>query len=120
MLNHVTDGKLDVAKLEETVKTAVRMLDNVIDINFYPTDEARNSNMRHRPVGLGLMGFQDALAACGISYASDEAVEFADNSMEAISLLRHYRFEPVGPVSEVATLRTRVPSGIAVFSQSTR
>ncbi|MEM7453684.1 MAG: ribonucleoside-diphosphate reductase subunit alpha [Planctomycetota bacterium] len=85
MLNHVADGRLDVEKLEETINTAVRMLDNVIDINFYPTDEARNSNQRHRPVGLGLMGFQDALAACGISYASEQAVEFADTSMEAIS-----------------------------------
>lgn len=85
LLNHVSGGKLDVRKLEETVRTAVRMLDNVIDINFYPTPEARNSNLRHRPVGLGLMGFQDALAASGISYASKAAVEFADRSMEAIS-----------------------------------
>ena len=85
LLNHITDGKLDVEKIASTVKTAVRMLDNVIDINFYPTDEAKNSNQRHRPVGMGLMGFQDAIAACGISYASDEAVEFADKSMEAIS-----------------------------------
>ncbi|MEM9412236.1 MAG: ribonucleoside-diphosphate reductase subunit alpha, partial [Planctomycetota bacterium] len=85
LVNHVSDGKLDLEKLESTVKTAVRMLDNVIDINFYPTDEAKNANQRHRPVGLGLMGFQDAIAACGISYASDEAVEFADRSMEAIS-----------------------------------
>ena len=85
MLNHVTDGKLDLEKLEETVNTAVRMLDNVIDINFYPTPEAKNANQRHRPVGMGLMGFQDALSACGISYASEEGVEFADKSMEAIS-----------------------------------
>ena len=83
--NHITDGKLDLEKLEATVTTAVRMLDNVIDINFYPTEEAKSSNRRHRPVGLGLMGFQDALAASGISYASDEAVQFADESMEAIS-----------------------------------
>ena len=85
MLNHVTEGKLDLEKLEETINTAVRMLDNVIDINFYPTLEAKNANQRHRPVGLGLMGFQDALSACGISYASEQAVEFADRSMEAIS-----------------------------------
>lgn len=83
--NHITDGKLDVEKLEQTVKVAVRMLDNVIDINFYPTTEAKNANHRHRPVGLGLMGFQDALAASGIHYASQEAVDFADRSMEAIS-----------------------------------
>ncbi|MFN9038591.1 MAG: ribonucleoside-diphosphate reductase subunit alpha, partial [Planctomyces sp.] len=64
---------------------AMRMLDNVIDINYYPTDEAKNSNGRHRPVGLGIMGFQDALAAMNISYASPEAVDFADHSMEVIS-----------------------------------
>ncbi len=85
LLNHITEGELDLTKLEETINTAVRMLDNVIDINFYPTPEAKNANQRHRPVGMGLMGFQDALSACGISYASDEGVEFADRSMEAIS-----------------------------------
>jgi len=85
LLNHITDGELDLTKLEETVNTAVRMLDNVIDINFYPTEEAKNANQRHRPVGMGLMGFQDALSACGISYASAKGVEFADRSMEAIS-----------------------------------
>lgn len=82
---HIVDGALDIEKLETTIRIAMRMLDNVIDINFYPTPEARNSNQRHRPVGLGLMGFQDALHELGISYASDEAVEFADRSMEAIS-----------------------------------
>ncbi len=85
LLNHVVDGKLDLAKLEQTVMTAIRMLDNVIDINYYPTTEAETANKRHRPIGLGVMGFQDALAACGISYASERAVEFADRSMEAIS-----------------------------------
>jgi ribonucleoside-diphosphate reductase alpha chain len=85
LLTHVADRRLDLDKLEQTVRTAVRMLDNVIDINYYPTDEARQSNVRHRPIGLGIMGFQDALAACGISYASEAAVEFADRSMEAIS-----------------------------------
>ncbi|MHC2066655.1 ribonucleoside-diphosphate reductase subunit alpha [Bremerella sp. T1] len=85
MVAHVKDGKLDHEKLRETVTTAVRMLDNVIDINYYPTDEAGNSNRKHRPVGMGLMGFQDALYALGVGYASEEAVEFADESMEAIS-----------------------------------
>ena len=82
---HITDGQLDLSQLQDTINTAIRMLDNVIDINFYPTKEAENSNMRHRPIGLGLMGFQEALAACGYSYSSQAAVEFADRSMEAIS-----------------------------------
>jgi ribonucleoside-diphosphate reductase alpha chain len=82
---HIVAGKLDLELLEKTVRTAVRMLDNVIDINYYPTEEAKTSNMRHRPIGLGIIGFQDALARSGISYASQEAVEFADRSMEAIS-----------------------------------
>jgi len=82
---HIVDGRLDVERLERTVKTAVRMLDNVIDINFYAVPQARNANLRHRPVGLGLMGFQDALYRLGIPYASPEAVEFADMAMEQIS-----------------------------------
>ena len=82
---HVNSEDIDDELLEDTVRTAVRMLDNVIDINFYPTHEARVSNLRHRPVGLGLMGFQDALYKLGISYASKAAVEFADRSTELIS-----------------------------------
>jgi len=75
---------LDHDKLQRTIKTAMRMLDNVIDINYYAVKKARDSNMRHRPVGLGIMGFQDALYAQRIAYASNEAVEFADRSMEAV------------------------------------
>lgn len=82
---HIVDGRLDHDLLKATITTAMRMLDNVIDINFYPTVEARNANLRHRPVGLGLMGYQDALHRLQIAVASDEAVEFADRSMEAIS-----------------------------------
>ena len=82
---HVVNGEFDTELLQSTIKTAMRMLDNVIDINFYPTEEARHSNQKHRPVGLGLMGFQDALVALNISYASQDAVDFADRSMEAIS-----------------------------------
>ena len=82
---HMVDGKLDEERLGASVKTAIRMLDNVIDINYYPIPEAAASNQRHRPVGLGLMGFQDCLWQLGISYASNEAVEFADRSMELIS-----------------------------------
>jgi ribonucleoside-diphosphate reductase alpha chain len=82
---HIENGALNTEKLAQTVRVAVRMLDNVIDLNFYPTVEAKNANQRHRPVGLGLMGFQDALHHLGISYASEAGVQFADTSMEAIS-----------------------------------
>jgi len=85
LAQHIDNGQLDIEKLGRTVKTAVRMLDNVIDINYYSVESARTSNMRHRPVGLGLMGFQDALYKQRLAYGSDEAVEFADRSMEAIS-----------------------------------
>ncbi|MBX3705383.1 MAG: ribonucleoside-diphosphate reductase subunit alpha [Pseudomonadales bacterium] len=85
LAQHVVDGELDMKKLKKTVRTAVRMLDNVIDINYYSVPQARTSNMRHRPVGLGIMGFQDALYRLRLPYGSDAAVEFADRSMEAIS-----------------------------------
>ncbi|WP_324709176.1 ribonucleoside-diphosphate reductase subunit alpha [Pseudomonas citronellolis] len=85
LVNHIVDGKLDVEKLGRTVKTAVRMLDNVIDINYYSVPRAENSNLKHRPVGLGIMGFQDALYLQHIAYGSDAAIDFADKSMEAIS-----------------------------------
>ncbi len=82
---HIHDGELDAGKLKRTVSTAMRMLDNVIDINFYAVAKARNSNLKHRPVGLGIMGFQDCLHMLRIPYASKEAVEFADHAMEAIA-----------------------------------
>jgi ribonucleoside-diphosphate reductase alpha chain len=82
---HIVDGKLDMEKLESTVTTAMRMLDNVIEYNYYSVPQARRSNMQHRPVGLGLMGFQDALFKLNIPYATPEAIEFADTSMEAVS-----------------------------------
>ncbi|EHK83084.1 ribonucleotide-diphosphate reductase subunit alpha [Saccharomonospora azurea SZMC 14600] len=85
LARHVGANGLDVEALRRTVTTAVRMLDNVIDINFYTVPEAERSNLRHRPVGLGLMGFSDALFELGIPQASDEAVEFADRSMEVLS-----------------------------------
>jgi ribonucleoside-diphosphate reductase alpha chain len=84
LLAHLKDGQLDQAKLARTVQTAMRMLDNVVDINFYATPKARNANLRHRPVGLGIMGFADCLYRLGIPYASPAAVEFADASMEAV------------------------------------
>ena len=82
---HIQDGKINVEQLKKSVKTAIRMLDNVVDINYYPVPQAENSNKKHRPIGLGMMGFQDALYKLGISYNSNEAVEFADRSMELIS-----------------------------------
>ncbi|HSW06129.1 ribonucleoside-diphosphate reductase subunit alpha [Aquabacterium sp.] len=84
LAQHLVNGQIDHAKLKKTVSTAMRMLDNVIDINYYAVKKARDSNLRHRPVGLGLMGFQDALYQLRIPYASQAAVEFADRSMEAI------------------------------------
>ncbi|WP_295541646.1 ribonucleoside-diphosphate reductase subunit alpha [uncultured Pseudacidovorax sp.] len=84
LLQHLKDGGVDHEKLKKTIAVAMRMLDNVIDINYYAVKKARDSNMRHRPVGLGLMGFQDALYELRIPYASEQAVDFADKSMEAI------------------------------------
>ena len=85
MVAHLKDGKLDLAKLRQTISIAMRMLDNVIDINYYAVAKARNSNLKHRPVGMGIMGFQDCLHALRIPYGSPEAVVFADQSMEAVA-----------------------------------
>ncbi len=82
---HIINGKFDREMVARTVTTAMRMLDNVIDLNFYPTIEAKNSNMRHRPVGIGIMGFQDALYMLNIPFGSEACVEFADSSMEIVS-----------------------------------
>ncbi len=82
---HVNNGVFDKAMVAETIKTAMRMLDNVIDVNYYPTIEAKTSNMRHRPVGLGVMGFHDALYKLDINFDSEDAVVFSDESMEVIS-----------------------------------
>ncbi|KQW96382.1 ribonucleotide-diphosphate reductase subunit alpha [Massilia sp. Root418] len=81
---HMKEGKLDHVKLQKTIRTAMRMLDNVIDINYYAVDKARNANMRHRPVGLGVMGFQDCLHMMRVPFSSDACVQFADTSMEAV------------------------------------
>ena len=101
LLQHLMDGdngkQLDHAKLRKTIATAMRMLDNVIDINYYAVKKARDSNLRHRPVGLGLMGFQDALYALRVPYASDAAVQFADQSMEAIC---YYAYEASSALAE--------------------
>jgi ribonucleoside-diphosphate reductase alpha chain len=84
LAQHLRDGGIDQAKLKKTVSTAMRMLDNVIDINYYSVKKARDSNLRHRPVGLGIMGFQDCLYQLRLPYASVEALDFADRSMEAV------------------------------------
>ena len=84
LVQHLKDGAVDHDKLKKTVTTAMRMLDNVIDINYYAVKKARDANMRHRPVGLGIMGFQDCLYELRVPYASQAAVEFADQSMEAV------------------------------------
>ncbi|SFU22610.1 Ribonucleotide reductase, barrel domain [Mesorhizobium sp. YR577] len=104
LINHLTVSGLDLDRLARTVKTVMRMLDNVIDINFYTIPEARRSNLQHRPVGLGLMGFHDALQALKIAYASDEAVAFADISMEAVS------YNAISASCDLAAERGRYPS----------
>src|SRR3954463_13962234 len=83
-------GRLDFDKVKRTIRIAMRMLDNVIDINYYAVDKARNSNMRHRPVGLGIMGFQDCLHQLRVAYASKEAMEFADRSMEMVAYAAYW------------------------------
>lgn len=84
LIHHMENGKLNHEKLRKTITTAMRMLDNVIDINYYAVTKARTSNMRHRPVGMGIMAFQDCLYNMRVPYASQAAVEFADESMEAV------------------------------------
>jgi ribonucleoside-diphosphate reductase alpha chain len=90
LVAHIKDGKLDQDKLKNTVSTAMRMLDNVIDINYYAVNKARNANFKHRPVGLGIMGFQDCLHEMRVAYGSDEAMEFADRSMESVAYYAYW------------------------------
>jgi ribonucleoside-diphosphate reductase alpha chain len=90
LVAHMSDKGLDFQKIKTTIRTAMRMLDNVIDINYYAVDKAKNSNMRHRPVGLGIMGFQDCLQRMRVPYASEEAVEFADRSMEMVAFATYW------------------------------
>jgi ribonucleoside-diphosphate reductase alpha chain len=90
LVAHMQDGKLDHDKLKQTVSTAMRMLDNVIDVNYYAVNKARNANFKHRPVGLGIMGFQDCLLEMRVPYASKEALDFADRSMEAVAYYAYW------------------------------
>jgi len=85
LARHISEGKLDDNLFQETITTAIRMLDNVIDLNYYPTKEAEYSNFQHRPIGLGMMGFQDALFQLNINYNSPEALEFTDQLTEKFS-----------------------------------
>ena len=101
---HMKNGTLDQAKVKRTVTTALRMLDNVIDINYYSVDTAKKSNLKHRPVGMGIMGFQDALYMQDAPYCSDEAIEFADRSMEVIS------YHAIEASSDLAKERGTYPS----------
>ncbi|MDB9996571.1 ribonucleoside-diphosphate reductase subunit alpha [Gammaproteobacteria bacterium] len=101
---HMKDGALDQEKVKRTVTTALRMLDNVIDINYYSVDTAKNSNLKHRPVGMGIMGFQDALYMQDTPYCSDAAIEFADRSMEVIS------YHAIAASSDLAKERGTYPS----------
>jgi ribonucleoside-diphosphate reductase alpha chain len=101
---HTTKDGIQIKELEETIRVGIRMLDNVIDLNFYPVPESENANMRHRPIGLGLMGFQDALYTLEIPYNSSKAVEFADRSMELIS------YYAILSSSELAKERGAYPS----------
>src|SRR5687768_13971751 len=104
LVAHMTDRGLDFPRLKNTIRTAMRMLDNVIDINYYAVDKARNSNLRHRPLGLGIMGFQDCLHRMRVPYASAEAVEFADRSMEMVAYAAYWAS------TELAEERGRYPS----------
>jgi ribonucleoside-diphosphate reductase alpha chain len=104
LVAHMAEGGLDFDKLQRTVRTAMRMLDNVIDINYYAVDKAKNSNQRHRPVGLGIMGFQDCLHLLRLPYASADAVQFADRSMEMVAYAAYWAS------TELAEERGRYPS----------
>ncbi len=104
LAQHINENGIDMEKLEKTVSTAMRMLDNVIDYNFYSVPQARHSNRLHRPVGMGMMGFQDSLHKVKLNYSSEEAVEFADQTMEAIS------FFAIKSSSDLAEERGTYPS----------
>ena len=104
LVNHINENGLHQEKLKKTITTAIRMLDNVIDINYYSVPQAEKSNLKHRPIGMGVMGFQDALYSQKIPYASEDAVEFADLSMEVIS------YHAISASAELATERGRYES----------
>lgn len=104
LAQHVVNGRLDTDKLRHTIRVAVRCLDNVIDINLYPVPEAKNSNLKHRPIGLGVMGYADALVACGIDWESAEHLEWADETFE------QFNFYSVEASADLAIERGAYPS----------
>ena len=120
LARHVGDGRLDEQRLGETVRLAMRLLDNVVDLNFYPTEEARRSNLRHRPVGLGVMGLQDALFALDLAYDGRDAIAFSDRTMELVSYPRDPRLVRAGPRARRLRDVRRAPSGIAACCPTTR
>ena len=109
LAQHVDENGLDAGKLEKTITTAMRMLDNVIDYNYYSVPQARRSNLRHRPVGLGIMGFQDALYKLRIPYTSEEAIGFADTSMETVS---YYAIQASSQLAEERGSYTSYPGSL--------
>jgi ribonucleoside-diphosphate reductase alpha chain len=119
LVNHVTEKGLDLDRLAKTVGTAMRMLDNVIDINFYTIPEARRSNLQHRPVGLGLMGFQDALQTLRIPYASDAASNSPTGAWRRSAITR-FRRRSISPPSVAATRASTARCGRKASCRSTR
>ena len=118
--NHLdAEGNLDKEKLEKNVTTAIRMLDNVIDINYYAVPQAENSNFKHRPIGMGIMGFQDALYIKKIPYASEAAVDFADESMELVSYMAINASSDLAK-ERVLTLHMRVLFGVKEYYHLTQ
>src|SRR3546814_681549 len=106
---------LDHEKLERTITIAMRMLDNVIDINYYAVPKARNSNVRHRPVGMGVMGFQDCLHMMRVPFASDAAVEFSDRSMEAACYYAYWASSKLRSEEHTSELQSLMRTSSAVF-----
>ncbi len=117
---HLKDGQLDHVKLQQTIRTAMRMLDNVIDINYYAVDKARDSNLRHRPVGLGIMGFQDCLHMMRVPYALDARRRISPTVRWKRSATTPTAPRPNWPKNAAATQSTRVRCGTAASCRRTR
>ena len=116
LAEHIVDGKLDEQTLAQTIEVAMRMLDNVIDINFYPTVEAQNANFRHRPVGLGIMGLQDAFYKLDVEFGAAKALEVSDYIMETVSYYAILASSNLQKNEEPIN-HLKVLSGIVIFSR---